>query len=193
MVVNILEIENKSSDLIFNSLFNKLNYYLGILGIILVETVLIILFDNGQFRIWSLVASGVGIIYLASQLIKYGQYDQIRFSKIGIFLESKSSQIPQEVFLIEDLADIKIFIRKKRIEKDEDDKKLDKDKKESSEPEYQYWIEIVLIHPNGTQYNIDMRIFITETEESLLEIAERIKTYMVETYKKNIEIFHDTN
>ncbi|MHA1674152.1 MAG: hypothetical protein ACTSYI_11055 [Promethearchaeota archaeon] len=187
MGVNILETEKKYSDLIFNSLFKKLNYYLGTLGIIMAVTLLIIFIENGQVRIWSLVAGGVGIIYLASQIIKYGDYDQIRFSKYGIFLEKSSSKMPKEVFLIEDLADIKLFIRKTRVQNDEDEGA------DKPEDEYRYWIDIVVIQLNGTQYHIDMRIFINEDDESLLPIAEGIKTYMEETYKRTIEIFHDTN
>ncbi|MHA1519085.1 MAG: hypothetical protein ACTSRK_02770 [Promethearchaeota archaeon] len=187
-----METEKKSSDLIFNSLFKKLNYYLGILGIVIVVTLLIVIFENGQLRVWALVVSGVGIIYLASQIIKYGRYDLIRFSKNGIFLEKKSSGMPQEVFLIEDVGDIKIFIRKTLVENDEE-KKSDADNQESKEDEYRYWIDIVVTQPNGTEYHIDMRIFLAETDDSLLKNAEKIKTYMNETYQRNIEIFHDTN
>lgn len=183
-----METEPKKLELKFQTKFRVLNNYLYIAAIIVVVSLLVIFVQNDQVQIWALIAGGVGIIYFISQILKYGQYDEIRFSKTGIFLEKKSSPIPKAIYLFEDIGVLKIMLRQKRIQSDDED-----DKKEPPSEKFQNWIDLELTKRNGELVVIDMRLFIPAQESTMVEIAKEIEDFIKKASHLDVETIQDTN
>ncbi|MCF2139658.1 MAG: hypothetical protein K9W44_06355 [Candidatus Lokiarchaeota archaeon] len=193
--------ENKieTADLSFDSHFKKMNYYLASIGLIIVVALIVIFIDSPQLQIWSLLAGAAGLIYISSQVIKYGSYDRIKFGKAGIFLEKSKSAMPKDVILLDDIDNFELYIRKSRIsanetnENKENDENKEKIKINESNgkqktQDFKYWLEILIVKRLGERVLIDMQKFISGTFENIMETAQLIEKFVKERYHLDVEI-----
>lgn len=182
----IVETKSEPSELTFNSNFKTLHYYLGALMIIIVAAIIVIFIRDPQLRIWALLAGAAGLIYIANQLIRFNQIDKITFKKSGIFLEKFKSSIPKDVILKEDIDNLEVRIRKSRI-------KVDEEKEKGKTPVFRFWLEMIIIKQLGERIELDLRKFLSGSEEEIFSTAEVIQSFCKKKYNLDVEIIEDTN
>ncbi|WP_457558899.1 hypothetical protein [Candidatus Harpocratesius sp.] len=185
--------ENKieTADLSFDSHFKNINYYLASIGVIIIVALIVIFIKNPQLQIWALLTGGAGLIYITSQVLKYGSYDRIKFGKAGIFLEKSKSAMPKDVILLDDIDNFEIYIRKSIINANEtdDSSKANNTNAKHKIQDYKYWLEILIVKRLGERVVIDMRKFISGALENIMEAAQTIEKFVKERYHLDIEIF----
>ncbi|MHA1776659.1 MAG: hypothetical protein ACTSWC_07770 [Promethearchaeota archaeon] len=181
-----METKPESLELTFTSKFKSLHFYLGAIFIIFIAATIVFFIHNPQLRIWALIAGACGLIYVGTEIIKYGQFNLIRFKKSGIFIEKEKSHIPKDVILVEDIDNIELKIRKSRVKVDEGDK-------QAKSPAFKFWLEIVIVKRLGERTFLDMRKFLSGDEDNILTAAKSIQEFCKTTYHLDAEIIEDTN